>query len=1122
MPALPEPESLIDLDDRERRVYGRFLRKVGEGPAAFFLDACRMMRATPRPVAASHLVGHGIREIESALRALLVPLAARSTTRENVRLRQIRTMLLAAGMDEFGTEAEWWFRVAEEKGGETQNEQIEAVLAEIGIADADPVAVTWRRLSGASRAHRPGLRIRPADQEFEQYWNDTVALFDALLDRLEHRYLDYYRMLDELLALQFPTREDVARLDERIPRNIATYKYFFERLKWPAWFHPLRKKRIFADPFVWYWPPAEYLTAVAEIFPTDVLKVMLGAETDSALTHAEFAKAALKLPATEATEWAKHETEWIGRHERIGWLPSEAFGKLVNRVASDNINVALSLTEAILADAKQDEEKHGISVIAETRAKVEWYELEIFLRNAVPSLAAHPTEALPRLVRLLSSILMRNDASEGWDTSHYWRPQVAQDKGLTPGRRNELVTAIRNIASSAVRSGCMTMPEVLAIMDSEHHAIFGRIARFLLAEHPDGQGERIAYELRDADLLSTDRGEHRLLARKGFAAIEPADQATLVASIERGPSADEFRERVQAIRGIAPTDDEVDAYVLRWQISAGEVIVDSRGETFRHAHDERRHALEAIEERRTVESVPLMTATELRALSSLEVVEYVQRFITAPSTYSRNPEELGLQLQQAVAADPEFFSTSAEAFSALPPSFVSRYLQGLVEATRTGRFVHWDHVLDLLDDTLRKSVEVAVGERQDMTWTWTRQHIAWLIAAVFEAKPVAFPASFALRMWNVIEELLITPLNDESLYEHDGETVADRALMRAMNSVRATAFDAAAQFVLWIRDHAPAEEQTYRESLFNITETLLRGASVTMHAAFGRAIGWLQDIDDRWLDSNIGRILPTSANTLASWEAAFAGIVDRWTPSTKLFELLRPSYAIAIQRIGSDAEFGRSHTADNVAQHLIIFYWRGDITIDDLLLEGFFAHAPGKLRGRAQWAIAIHLDAVAGEVDPVIQQRLDDLWSRRVAANATLDDRSEELTWFGFYYAAHNGDVLRATQTLKAVLEIGVSISNHRVVDKLARIAQQLPVLAFECYALLIRHEGRDRFLIYEERGRDILQVALDSEAASAARDLIHELASEGILAFRDLLYEPEERTEQEPRPDSPPKILNC
>jgi hypothetical protein len=130
-------------------------------------------------------------------------------------------------------------------GGQTQREQINVVLTELGVAETDLIAATWHRLSGAAKAHRPGLRVRPVDAEFQQYWVDTVALFDELLDRLERRFLAYIDTLDELLAIPSPTRDDITRLDERVPGNVTTYKYFFERLESPDWFAPLRRKGFF-------------------------------------------------------------------------------------------------------------------------------------------------------------------------------------------------------------------------------------------------------------------------------------------------------------------------------------------------------------------------------------------------------------------------------------------------------------------------------------------------------------------------------------------------------------------------------------------------------------------------------------------------------------------------------------------------------------------------------------------------------------------------------------------------------------------------------------------------------------------------------------------------------------
>lgn len=52
------------------------LASIGPGPATFYKDACRIMEADPPFETATHLVGHCLREIESALRKVLLGLAS--------------------------------------------------------------------------------------------------------------------------------------------------------------------------------------------------------------------------------------------------------------------------------------------------------------------------------------------------------------------------------------------------------------------------------------------------------------------------------------------------------------------------------------------------------------------------------------------------------------------------------------------------------------------------------------------------------------------------------------------------------------------------------------------------------------------------------------------------------------------------------------------------------------------------------------------------------------------------------------------------------------------------------------------------------------------------------------
>jgi hypothetical protein len=64
------PEAFRFDDPQQERIYRLLLRIVGPGPAAFFLDACRLMATNPPLGTGSHLVAHCLREVESSLRAV--------------------------------------------------------------------------------------------------------------------------------------------------------------------------------------------------------------------------------------------------------------------------------------------------------------------------------------------------------------------------------------------------------------------------------------------------------------------------------------------------------------------------------------------------------------------------------------------------------------------------------------------------------------------------------------------------------------------------------------------------------------------------------------------------------------------------------------------------------------------------------------------------------------------------------------------------------------------------------------------------------------------------------------------------------------------------------------------
>ena len=71
-------------DLRQERNFRR-LQLVGPGPATFYRDACSLMAMDPMLDTTTHLVGHLVREIESAIRAVLGPAVGQSKQKPEIK-----------------------------------------------------------------------------------------------------------------------------------------------------------------------------------------------------------------------------------------------------------------------------------------------------------------------------------------------------------------------------------------------------------------------------------------------------------------------------------------------------------------------------------------------------------------------------------------------------------------------------------------------------------------------------------------------------------------------------------------------------------------------------------------------------------------------------------------------------------------------------------------------------------------------------------------------------------------------------------------------------------------------------------------------------------------------------
>src|SRR2546425_10233466 len=399
-------------DPRQERIYRRLLQ-VGPGPASFYRDACRLMASDTPLETTSHLVSHLLREVESAIRDVLETMIERKD------------------------------RLAKKEKGDSQHEdEIRAILKGLGISETDPVAQAWLRLPGKensyslnARAHRDALAPpRATDQAFREFWDEMQAILDVVLGKLETHFLGAFRLLDELLSKPSPSEADLKKLKNKVPNNIVTYRYFFDKLTSVAWLEPLKNEGFFKDTVEQDrddekgtisfppWPQSNYLARMAASVPQLVLDIVLQIDTKNVRIHSDLVDAALAMPAEMAAKLVPKAIEWT-ESPYLSLLP-EKLGALIGHLArGGQAESALKLARALLAllpdpDAKQktgEEGKYRLS--PEPRARIEHWNYQEILQKNIPDLViAAREDALSLLCDLLDTAVRlsrRREDDEG-------------------------------------------------------------------------------------------------------------------------------------------------------------------------------------------------------------------------------------------------------------------------------------------------------------------------------------------------------------------------------------------------------------------------------------------------------------------------------------------------------------------------------------------------------------------------------------------------------------------------------------------------------------------------------------------------------------------------------------
>ncbi|MBX6361670.1 MAG: hypothetical protein IRZ03_16520 [Acidobacterium ailaaui] len=1122
----PAPQPFRFSDPRQRRIYEELKEVVGPGPAAFFRDACWLMTNPGQLQSTAHLVAHLLREIESALRTLFRPVVERKGSPEHSRSHkdEIRIILQSIGITEDAPEARAWFELAEKLHG---------------------------------LAHRRGLDAPRTLGEISDLREKSQVLLDVLLRAFRERFLTWLHVLDELLAKPQPTKDDVTRVAQEVPNNAVTRGYFFDRLENPEWFEPLREKGFFRHPSqperneeegtIRFppWPEARYLARMALHKPELVAVIIQEMDdTDNAAVLTDLVDALLAMPPDVSARLVEKAARWA---ESPYLLLPDKLGQLISHLAKGRKTEEAITIARVLLDILPDPGQQQVAEAdepcrhpPEPRARFDTRHYEEILNKHYPELVrAAGLPALKLLCDLLDKAIRlsrRRDDDQGpEDYSVIWLPAIEDHpQNLGHTIKDALVTAVRDAAELVVRSGRVTVGKVVSALERKRWKVFQRLALHVLRVFPDQAEPLAAARLTDRSLFEDVglRHEYVLLLRDRFARLPREDQAKILGWIEAGPEVDEWTQWRESEMGRQPSE-EVARYREIWQRDwltriGPECLPAEWRERYRELvgkygkppHPE----FPVYTEGGWVGPTSPKTADELKAMSVTEIVELLRTW-EPPENVFREPsrEGLGRVLSSVVAEDPGRFATEATAFQGLDPTYVRAVLSGLGDAVKQGRAFDWGPVLDLCDWVLSQPREIKGRQVREMEadsdWGWTRKAIADLLFAGFEDRGSGIPIDFRQRVWAILKPLTDDP---DPTPEHDqryGGSNMDPATL-SINTTRGEAMRAVVRYALWVRRHLEREPRLEErpqkgfEEMPEVREVLeahldpAREPSLAIRSVYGQWFPWLVLLDPDWARANAARIFPQDQEGEAFFKAAWNTYIAFCRPDDNVLEVLRPFYRVAVDRIGAPRGDTRwlADPDEKLAEHLMVFYWCGKLSLDDSLLVDFWEKASDDLRAHAIAFVGRALKQTEGDIPAAVMNRLKQLWERRLAVATQAADYSEfekEASAFGWWFASRKLDIRWALDQLLSSLELGRRTEPaYMVLETLSATAHTHPLKSVRCLRRIAEgdphgwelYAGRDHV-------RRILQLGMqDPDAREEAEQIIHYLGSRGFLDFRDLL----------------------
>lgn len=1030
------------------RIEGQLERLIGAGASALFRDACRLADDGLGLESQGTLVWHCAREIESAIREALGPVAPIDAVANKKRIHAA---------------------------------EIEAIIKELDLDTADPAIAWWNARALAGLAHRASLGpprpFAPAD------WRTFLTALELILGAFETRYLRMIATLDDLLAM---TPAKAGKRTRKLLCSVPptgqanALKHFFERAD-ATWLRVL-PDCILDDPpgreyaidqpgyFRWpQWHASRYLAKVAPVEPTlvhnKVMKV-LKSNPENPWIHIDFIAAAAHFPLDQMAAWAEREAAWVRAQTGLFMPLSRDFGEAVKMLAAAGLtDASFAVGEAVLALGDGEPRRHGEPSLR--AGEYEYGKALKFIAETLTTLDAARTSTI--LIDLLDQAVAQayEETRDRWST--LWRSSIADDgTNNSEHTLEKLADALRDALERAVTDrGALEALHGSLVARAGASAIFRRFA-----VHVATVGRDVSPDLARATSLdpATYTVDSWVEAHRLIEAIGPALDA-------RGIDAIVVAVRASAVD--ASRRDELVAVLDGLRVGATpEPIV---GQPMFRAYP----------------YVPPPSPVSAERMAQWSVSKTV-RFLTAWQSnpaHHRDGDMLEFAFLEAVKANPARWSGAGVKALNLPLNHLQRYLWGLRESAKDGATLNGNALVRLFDAGLVKGESWLGGDYQDV-----RKSVAWILRDCLGGDRLALTSSASrAALWAVIDALLTDPTGPTASGS-GGD--ADELAFAAMNHTRSISTTLVVTYALWLSRHRSGPRRLASEAQRLLVDRLgPHEASLEVRFSVGEQLAALRWLDPAWTDGILPLVFPDDEASALFRDAAWRGFLWRGQVPLDLFVALLPEYQNAIERL--DPTGGTTKAHERLAEHVLLLARIGTIgpESDDGLLPLLFGHAPADVAREAVRDLGWWLYNVRDQAtDPEEVARLRGVWDWMSAEVQADRANPAGLEPFGWWFASGKFDQEWSFDELERLARADVEIDlMHIVFERLVALVHGAPMHVGRVTEAIVAHEVRPDDLHSSELST-IVRVLIDGasgpEANGSGRAIIGMMVSRGFANF--------------------------